>query len=84
MNILLPAVALIEKAAFAIELALKPELNHPSPLPLHGIRGFVYYTHGPAKSSGQTHPANLTMIGKTDGLFGWLGEPKILYPILGN
>ena len=34
----------IEKAAFAIELALKPELNHPSPLPLHGIRGFVYYS----------------------------------------
>ena len=34
----------IEKAAFAIELALKPELNHPSPLPLHGIRGFIYYS----------------------------------------
>ena len=34
----------IEKAAFAIELALKPELNHPNPLPLHGIRGFVYYS----------------------------------------
>ena len=34
----------IEKAAFAIELALKPALNHPSPLPLHGIRGFVYYS----------------------------------------
>ena len=31
----------IEKAAFAIELALKPALNHPSPLPLHGIRGYV-------------------------------------------
>lgn len=34
----------IEKAAFAIELALKPALNHPSPLPLHGIRGFIYYS----------------------------------------
>lgn len=34
----------IEKAAFAIELALKPELKHPSPLPLHGIRGFIYYS----------------------------------------
>lgn len=34
----------IEKAAFAIELALKPELNHPNPLPLHGIRGFIYYS----------------------------------------
>lgn len=34
----------IEKAAFAIELALKPDLNHPSPLPLHGIRGFIYYS----------------------------------------
>mmetsp|Transcript_39942 Transcript_39942/g.96129 ORF Transcript_39942/g.96129 Transcript_39942/m.96129 type:complete len:994 (+) Transcript_39942:44-3025(+) len=34
----------IEKAAFAIELALKPQLNHPSPLPLRGIRGFVYYS----------------------------------------
>ncbi|EJK46806.1 hypothetical protein THAOC_34510 [Thalassiosira oceanica] len=34
----------IEKSAFAIELALKPELNHPSPLPLHGIRGFIYYS----------------------------------------
>lgn len=34
----------IEKAAFAIELALKPDLDHPSPLPLHGIRGFIYYS----------------------------------------
>ena len=34
----------IEKAAFAIELALKPDLNHPSPLPLHGIKGFIYYS----------------------------------------
>lgn len=34
----------IEKAAFAIELALKPALNHPSPLPLHGIKGFIYYS----------------------------------------
>eukprot|EP00804_Cyclotella_cryptica_P017994 CCRYP_008286-RA/>CCRYP_008286-RA protein AED:0.03 eAED:0.03 QI:37/1/1/1/1/1/3/137/986 len=34
----------IEKAAFAIELALKPDLKHPSPLPLHGIRGFIYYS----------------------------------------
>ena len=34
----------IEKAAFAIELALKPELKDPSPLPLHERRGFIYYS----------------------------------------
>ena len=23
---------------------MKPEFRHPSPLPLHGIRGFIYYS----------------------------------------